>query len=191
MAHEKRRPYGWRGTIHDFLLVSRAAWRGALDRHHAARLGRPADDRQGAMWEELFDVLAKELKQLVQVKPELEYYTLLFEYEVPQGSVRGPDLVLLGSSVFVLEFADCDEAAVQARVDATDAYASDVREHHPEPATAEVIPVLVCARAKNLISRAGDVVILSPDHIGDFLNVQSELETEPLLDADDWLAAGS
>jgi hypothetical protein len=188
MTGERKKPYGWRGTIHDFLLVSRQDWRSALDRHHAARIGRPADDHQEAMWEHLFDVFTKELKQLVQVKPELENYTVLFEYEVPHASVRGPDMVLLGSSVFVLEFADCDEI-IQARVDATWAYACDVQKQYPEPCVAEIIPVLVCARAKDLIRRAGDVIILSPDHIGDFLNVQAEIETELPLDADDWLAA--
>jgi hypothetical protein len=190
MTREKKKPYGWRGTIHDFLLVPRQGWRSALDRHHAARLGRPADDHQGAMWEHMFDVFSKELTQLVQVKPELGYYTLIFEYEVPHSSVRGPDVILLGSSVFVLEFADCDEI-IQARVDATNAYACDVQKEHPEPHQAGIIPVLVCARAKGLIRRAGDVIILSPDRIGDFLNVQTELETELPVDADDWLAAGS
>ena len=97
-------------------------------------------------------------------------------------------MVLLGSSVFVLEFADCDEI-IQARVDATWAYACDVQKQYPEPCVAEIIPVLVCSRAKDLIRRAGDVIILSPDHIGDFLNVQAEMETELPLDADDWLAA--
>ena len=190
MTGENKKPYGWRGTIHDFLLVSRQEWRSALDRHHAARMGRPADDHQGAMWELVFDVFSKELKQLVQVKPELKHYTVIFEYEVPHASVRGPDVVLLGSSVFVLEFADCDEI-IQAHVDATNAYACDVQKEHPEPNKAEIIPVLVCARAKDMIRRAGDVIILSPDHIGDFLNVQAEIETDLPVDPDDWLALGS
>jgi hypothetical protein len=190
MTGEKKKPYGWRGTIHDFLLVSQQDWRSALNRHHAARIGRPADDHQGTMWERMFDVFTKEFTQLLQVKPELEHYTLIFEYEVPHASVRGPDMIILGSSVFVLEFADCNEI-LEARVDATDAYACDVQKEHPEPEKAEIIPVLVCARAKDLISRAGDVIILSPDHIGDFFNVQAELETELPVDADDWLAAGS
>ena len=190
MTGENRKPYGWRGTIHDFLLVPRQEWRIALDLHHVTRLGRPADDRQEAMWENMFDVFSKELKQLVQVKPELEHYTVIFEYEVPHASLRGPDVILLGSSVFVLEFADCEEI-IHAHVDATYAYATDVHKEHPEPHKAEIIPVLVCARAKGLIRRAGDVVILSPDRIGDFLNVQAEIETELPVDADDWLAAGS
>jgi hypothetical protein len=190
MTREKNKPYGWRGTIQDFRLVPRQEWRSALDRHHAARLGRPADDHQGTKWERMFDVFTKELTQLVQVKPDLEHYTLIFEYEVPHASVRGPDVILLGSSVFVLEFADCDEI-LEAYVDATNAYACDVQKEHPEPHQAGIIPVLVCARAKNLIRRSGDVIILSPDRIGDFLNVQAELETEIPVDADDWLAAGS
>ena len=48
-----------------------------------------------------------------------------------------------------------------------------------------------CAQAKDLIRRVGDVIILSPDHIMDFFNVQSELETGFPLDAGEWLAAGS
>jgi len=97
---------------------------------------------------------------------------------------------VLGSSVFVLEFRKCDEV-IQAHVDATDAYARDVKRFHPQPEQVEIIPVLVCAQAKDLIRRIGDVIILSPDHIMDFFNVQSELETGFPLDAEEWLAAGS
>lgn len=190
MTNERKRPYGWRGTIHDFLLVPKDEWRSALYLHHVARMNRPADTSQGAAWEELFDVLKKELKQLVQLKPELEYYTLIFEYESPRGSIRGPDLTVLGSSVFILEFRKCDEV-IQAHVDITDAYAQDIKRFHPQPEQAEIIPVLVCAQAKDLIRRTGDVIILSPDHIMDFFNVQSELETGFPLDAGEWLAAGS
>jgi len=90
MTNERKRLYGWRGTIHDFLLVPKEEWRSALDRHHTARMNRPADTSQGAAWEQLFDVFKKELKQLVQLKPELEYYTLIFEYESPRGSSGAP-----------------------------------------------------------------------------------------------------
>ncbi|WAC05366.1 MAG: hypothetical protein OS112_01670 [Methanoregula sp.] len=187
MTAQNRKPYGWRGTIHDLLLVPRQEWRNALDRHYAARMNHPADDRVSALWEQAFDVFKKELKQLVQVKPELEHYTIIFEYEVPHSSARGPDIVILGSSVFILEFVDCDEI-FQAHVDATCAYASDVGQYHRKPLKAEIIPVLVCARAKGVIRRVGDVVVLSPDHIGDFLNVQAELETDLPIDADEWLS---
>ena len=190
MTGEKNKPYGWSGTIHDFLLVPRQEWRNALDRHYAARMGRAADDSQVAAWEQVFDVLQKELKQVVQVKPDLEDYTVIFEYESPRGSSRGPDVTLLGSSVFVFEFRDCDEI-IQAHVDAADAYARDMQQHHRLPDPFEILPVLICTRAKNMIRRIGDVVVLSPSRISDFLNVQAELETQYPLDAEEWLAAGS
>jgi hypothetical protein len=190
MTGEKNKPYGWSGTIQDFLLVPRQEWHNALDRHYAARMGRAADDSQVAAWEQVFDVLQKELKQVVQVKPDLEDYTIIFEYEVPRGSRRGPDVTILGSSVFVLEFVDCDNV-IQAHVDATDAYARDMQQHHPQPCQDMTVPVLVCTRAKNMIRRSGDVIILSPERISDFFNVQVELETECPIDAQEWLAAGS
>jgi hypothetical protein len=190
MAAQKKKPYGWSGTVQDFLVVPRQEWRDALGRHYAARMDRPAADSRFTVWEYVFDILQKELKQVVQVKPELEDYTIIFEYEVPSGSRRGPDVTVLGSSVFVLEFVDCDNV-IQAHVDATDAYARDVQQHHPQPCQDMTVPVLVCTRAKNMIRRSGDVIILSPEHISDFFNVQAELETECPIDAEEWLAAGS
>lgn len=187
MSSSNKKPYGWRGTIHDLLLAKKEEWRTALEQHHAARKGSPADQRQSEKWDTLFATLTKEFTQLLQVKPELEHYILIFDYEVPPGSVRGPDMVILGSSVFVLEYADCAEV-IQAHVDAAAAYAGDVVQYRRTPCTADIIPVLVCARAKDMIRRFGDVVVLSPDHIGDFLNVQEELETDLPIDADEWLA---
>lgn len=187
MTTDSKKPYGWRGTIHDLLLAKKEEWRTALEQHHAARKGSPADKPQSEKWDAMFATLTKEFTQLLQVKPELEHYIIIFDYEVPTGSVRGPDIVILGSSVFVLEFADCEEV-IQAYVDAAAAYAVDVVQYRHTPCTADIIPVLVCARAKDMIRRFGDVVVLSPNHIGDFFNVHSELETELPIDPDEWLA---
>ena len=45
------------------------------------------------------------------------------------------------------------------------------------------------ARAKDLIIRNEDVIVLSPDHIADVFTLESELEAGPLIDPQAWIAA--
>lgn len=179
---------GWFGMIQDFLAIPKQEWHIVLHELYAVHINRPADDTQHAAWEQSFEILQKELKQLVQLKPELGDYTIIFEYEIPHKGGERPDVIILGGSIYVLEFRDSAEI-IQSHVDAVDAFARDLRQYHAESRQSEVIPVLVLIKTKNSIKRIGDVVILSPDHISDFFNVQAELETESLIDPVRWLSA--
>jgi hypothetical protein len=182
-------PCGWSGSIHDFLSLSKAGWLTALQEHHLRCMNRPADQSQLLAWDHEFDLLAKELKQLLQVKPALGTYTTVFEYELPRWRVRCPDVIILGASIYVLEFED-DARILQAHVDKVAANARDLNQYHAGSQQSTVIPVLVLAGAKELIKRNRDVIILSPDRIADFFTVQSEVETGPLIDPVTWIAAG-
>jgi hypothetical protein len=179
---------GWSGSIQTFLSLPRQDWLTALQEHHQHCMNCPADESQKAAWEHLFEILQKELKQLVQSKPELGNYTIIFEYEFPREQGRRPDVIILGASVFILEFRDYAKI-IRAQVDQVGAYARDLKHYHAESHQHEVVPVLVLARAKDLIKRDKDVIILSPDNIADFFNVQTELETGSLIDPVRWIAA--
>jgi DUF2075 family protein len=181
-------PAGWFGSIHTFLSFPQQDWLKALNDYHQQCMNCPADESQKAAWEHLFEILQKELKQLVQSKPELGNYTIIFEYELPRERGRRPDVIILGALAFILEFKDYTKI-IQAHVDQVDAYARDLKHYHAESHQHEVVPVLVLARAKDLIKRDKDVIVLSPDHIADFFNVQTELETGSLIDPVRWIAA--
>jgi DUF2075 family protein len=181
-------PYGWSGSIHDFLSLSKADWLAALQEHHQRCMNCPADQSQLLAWDHEFDLLAKELKQLLQVKPALETYTIIFEYELPRERGRRPDVIILGASIFVLEFKDYAKI-LRAHVDQVAAYARDLQHYHAGSQQSTVIPTLVLARAKELIKRDDNVIILSPDRIADVFMVESEVETGTLIDPISWISA--
>jgi len=148
----------------------------------------PADESQILAWDHSFDILQRELKQLVQIKPAIQDYTIIFEYELPRERGRRPDVVILGPCVFVLEFKDYAKL-LQAHSDQVAAYARDLKNYHAGSQSYDVLPILVLARAKDLISRDEDVIVLSPDHIADVFTVEYSLERGALIDPSQWLAS--
>jgi DUF2075 family protein len=148
----------------------------------------PADESQILAWDHSFDILQRELKQLAQIKPAIQDYTIIFEYELPRERGRRPDVVILGPCVFVLEFKDYAKL-LQAHSDQVAAYARDLKNYHAGSQPYDVFPILVLARAKDLISRDDDVIVLSPDHIADVFSIESALETGTRIDPTQWLAS--
>ena len=148
----------------------------------------PGDESQILAWDHSFDILQRELKRLVQTKPAIQNYTIIFEYELPRERGRRPDVVILGSCVFVLEFKDYAKL-LEAHSDQVAAYARDLKNYHAGSQPYDVLPILVLARAKDLITRDEDVIVLSPDHIADVFTVESALETGKLIDPTQWLAS--
>lgn len=188
MDAPKNNPCGWSGSIHNFLLLTKVDWFTALQDHHQRCMNCPADQSQVLAWDHEFDILVKELKQLIQVKPALGTYTIIFEYELPRERGRRPDVIILGSAVFVLEFKDYSKN-FQAHIDQVAAYARDLKHYHAGSQQSTVVPILVLARSKELIKRDDDVIILSPDRIADVFTVESELESGSLIDPAVWIAA--
>jgi len=181
-------PPGWSGTIQTFLGTSRQDWLNALLDYHTVCRNCPANDSQRDAWEQSFEILQKELKQLVQLIPDLGKYTIIFEYELQCKNDRCLGVIILGASVYILEFKDSDEI-IRAHIDQVNGCAGDLEKYHTASRQKDVIRVLVLTKMKNSIKRDEDVVILSPDHIADFFIVHAELETGSLIDPVCWIAA--
>jgi len=179
-------PCGWSGSIHTFLSLPKADWHTALQEHHQRCMNCPADQSQLLAWDHEFDLLTKELKQLLQVKPALGIYTIIFEYELPRERGRRPDVIILGHSIFVLEFKDYAKI-LQAHVDQVSAYARDLKHYHAGSQQSTVIPILVLARTKDLFELDDDATILSPDRIADIFKSESVVETGTLIEPDTWI----
>jgi hypothetical protein len=188
MAEKIPNPCGWSGSIKDFLSLPKSDWLSALKEHHQRCMNSPADESQILAWNHEFDLLTKELKQLLQVKPAVGAYTIIFEYELPRERGRRPDVIILGPSIFILEFKDYAKI-LQAHVDQVAAYARDLKHYHAGSQQYQVIPILVLARTKDLITRRDDVIILSPNRIADVFTVQSEIETGTLIDPTQWITS--
>jgi hypothetical protein len=188
MVEKISNPCGWSGTINNFLSFTKADWLIALQEHHQRCMNCPADQSQLLAWDHEFDLLAKELKQLLQANQVLGTYTIIFEYELPRERGRRPDVIILGASIYVLEFKDYSKI-LQAHVDQVSAYARDLKHYHAGSQQSKVIPILVLARAKDLKTRDDDVIIVSPDRLADAFSVVSEVETESLIAPSKWITA--
>jgi hypothetical protein len=184
----EKNPCGWSGTINDFLHISKPHWLIAMQEHHQRCMNAPADQSQILAWDHSFDILQRELKQLVQIKLAIGGYSIIFEYELPRERGRRPDVVILGPCVFVLEFKDYAKLLAAHR-DQVGAYARDLKNYHAASRHYTVLPILVLARAKDLIHRDEEVLVISPDHIADVFDVEAELENGPLIDPYLWITA--
>lgn len=182
-------PYGWSGTVSDFLAVQKTGWLAAMQEHYRRTMGSPAGQETVTGWEREHGLLGNELKQLVQARPALDECTLIFDYEPPRPRGWHPDLIILAATVWVVVFRS-DELVLQAHADQLEAFAADLRRYHAGAPDSAVVPVLVHTRAKDLIVRDGSVIILSPNRIADFLTVESDVETGTSIDPAAWIAAG-
>ena len=183
---------GWYGSLSDVLLLPKAYWLAAMQEHHRHATHRPAGKKQLSAWDRQFGRLAKELKQLLQVKPAVGNWTIIFGYDWPRWRVKGPDAILLGPAIFVVEFVDEDNYRVlQIRVEELAAIAHDLEQYHAGSRHATVVPLLLLGGTTGLIRREGDVIALSPDCLADVLVVESELESGPRIDPLQWIAAGN
>jgi hypothetical protein len=182
-------PCGWSGTVSDFLAAPKTGWLAALQEHYRRTMGSPAGQDQVVAWERESGLLSNELKQLVQARPAFDEITLIFDYEPPRQRGWHPDLIILAATVYVVVFRS-DDQVLQAHADQLDAFAADLRRYHAGAPDSAVMPVLVHTRAKDLIQRDGSVIILSPNHIADFLTVESDVETGTSIDPAAWIAAG-
>ncbi len=177
----------WHGSIAAFLLLEKTGWLSALQDKCRQRMQEPAGPAAVAAWDLAFDILHKELKQLVQINPAIDQFAIVFG--ISRTGDYGPDAVILGPGVFVLAFRDC-EAIVPADCDRVAALARDLKERHAGSRGHAVVPVLVLARARELVERYGDVLVISPDRIVGVFTIEAELEDGPLINAAKWLAAG-
>ena len=151
-------------------------------------MNSPADQSQINAWDHSFDILQRELKQLVQIKPAIGSYAIIFEYELPRERGRRPDVVILGPCIFVLEFKDYAKL-LAAHSDQVAAYARDLKNYHAASQRYHVLPILVLARSKDLIQHDQEVLVISPDHLADVFNLEAELENGHLVDPQAWISA--
>jgi hypothetical protein len=188
MVPPSKIPCGWSGSITDFLLLPKAYWVTALQEHHHRCTNSSADQGQLLAWDLEYDLLAKELKQLVQVRPDTGSYTIIFEQGSPREQGRNPAVIILGTSAYVLKFED-DAQILHAYVDRVAAYADDLKQRHAGSPAASVVPMLVLNKAKELIKREEDVIVFSPDRLAAVFTVEAEIETGTLIDPAAWINA--
>jgi hypothetical protein len=187
--NSEKNPAGWFGSINEYLSLPKQDWLSFLQTHHQRCMNCPADESQQAAWNHSFDLLQTELKKLVQSSSAAGNFTIIFEYELPRERGRRPDVIILGSStIFVLEFKDYGKI-IQAHVDQVAAYARDLKHYHAGSRQYTFVPILVLARAKDLIQTYDAITIVSANTIWAFLESRIVSESAPLIDPIPWITA--
>ncbi|GGO38287.1 DNA/RNA helicase domain-containing protein [Deinococcus humi] len=175
-----------------FLQRSMAEWGQGLRAHHQGLTGEQPDAGQVRAWANCQWVLQAALGELAVDQPELLACTLAFEYELPRERGRRPDVILLTCDrVLVLEFKDhpfptpVQEAAHEDQVAA---YARDLQHYHAASHGLLGRPVLVYTQRPGLQEQRGEVTVVGPDTLRDYL--RAEVQAGPRqFDHDAWLNA--
>ena len=158
-------PYGWSGTLSNFLDLSNASFIQKLNNHLQNCMNINPDQNQISAWVNCYDFLQKYIPNLIQHNPEAKDWTIIFEYELPRERGRRPDVVILaGSQIFVIEYKVLTRSN-RAFIDQVSAYARDLEHYHAASHGRDVFPILNRTRAFSLHDRDGEVFIISPDNL--------------------------
>lgn len=175
-------PYGWMGTIAQFLDTTEADWLTAIDANYQQLYRQRSTATQQQAWQDCYQILRSQL-----VDQPNRNWTLIFEYELPREGGRRPDLVLLaGDRILVFEFKQTSTASA-ADLDQVAAYVRDLSQYHSQSAGREVRAIVVPTRRQKASEQRGDVLILSPNEIVDYLNQLEVVENE--IDPQAWVQA--
>ena len=164
-------PWGWAGSVREFLSVPMEQWLAALSDHHRRLwLTNPAGSQVEA-WRVEHGTMTSALRQCVEADPdEAVRWSVVFEYELPMEGGRRPDVVVLaGGSLVVLEFKSTAGPS-QADIDQTAGYLRDLSDYHAESHGLLGHALLVCGSAPASFARKFDeVTAISPDFVYRYL----------------------
>ena len=139
-------PWGWAGTVREFLNATPEKWLASLSEHHRRMFAQPPAHTQTGAWSEEYEVLASALRVVCVARPEAIQWGVVFEYELPLEGGRRPDVVLLaGGAIAVVEFKSTPRLN-RGFVDQVAAYARDLAEYHAESHGRLIHPILVLTR---------------------------------------------
>jgi Uncharacterized conserved protein (DUF2075) len=179
--------YGWMGTIAQFLSQSSPVWLEMVCHNYQQLYRQRSTATQQQAWADCFAILTEPLRQLVEIRPDSQAWTLIFEYELPREGGRRPDLVMLGAGhILVFEFKQ-KSSVTTADLDQVAAYARDLASYHSGSAQNPIRAIAVPTRRTQPGEQRQQVQILSPLEIAPFLTALPE--KLPTLDAKAWFKA--
>ncbi|MBD2092886.1 DUF2075 domain-containing protein [Microcoleus sp. FACHB-1515] len=158
-------PYGWMGTIAQFLDTDEADWLAAIETNYQQLYRQRSTATQQQAWQDCYQILRS---QLVNLRDR--NWTLIFEYELPREGGRRPDLVLLADDrIFVFEFKQKSTASA-ADLDQVAAYARDLSQYHSQSVGCPIQAIVVPTRRQKPSEQRGDILMLNPNEIAKLLN---------------------
>ena len=121
-------------------------------------------------WERTISVLRGELTKLVAEIPSASGWGLLLEYDIPRRNKRIDAVLLIRSSVFVLEFKTGDTGREAAAKTQAEDYALELRDFHSASHDRVLVPIAICRRAAEHqlpVTYVNEDVVWPPIAIGD------------------------
>jgi len=168
-----RTPYGWAGSVAEFLSKPPTAVVSALETHLERLMGFPASGSQVNAWLEEEALMRASLRDLAVARPDVSRWGIALEYELHLEGGRRPDVILhSGEEIFVLEFKQASGAPTGA-IDQVVAYARDLAEYHKASHNIPVEPVLVLTQARQIGASPEGVHIVAPAQVGALLEARS------------------
>ena len=162
-------PYGWMGTVAQFLEISSEDWLQALGQSYATLYAQQATQTQRQAWDDSYQVMQVALTSVTARRSQSQDWTLVFEYELPREGGRRPDLVILAEGqVLVLEFKQKARATNSDR-DQAMAYARDLADYHQGCRDRPVVPILVPTRGQGEPPLGDSPLVLYPSAIAPYL----------------------
>lgn len=181
-----RRPFGWAGTVNEFLSSPTEVIISPLEQHLLALLHQHASGSQVEAWRDEISVLHKALRDAAIARSDLLQWGLVFEYELHLEGGRRPDAVLLtGESIVAMEFKQKDHVNV-ADLDQTAAYARDLAEYHSGSHNHPVSGVLVPTRMRGPSTHTDGVRVIGPADLPAFF---AHLPGTDNVEIDAWVDA--
>ncbi|MDP2858742.1 MAG: DUF2075 domain-containing protein, partial [Bacillota bacterium] len=182
-------PYGWYGSVSEFLGADEGAWLSSLQAHHLRCMNMAADGGQMAAWRESFRILKQQFPSLISLRPGAADWKVVFEYELPRERGRRPDLVLLATSdILVVEFKEQD-APLEAHEDQVAAYARDFKNYHEGSHEWPLHPILVATKYRGPVLERRGVQFISPDSLHAVIHSVVTDATGSHIDPDRWVSS--
>jgi DUF2075 family protein len=179
-----RTPYGWAGTVRDFLNSSPSVVERALEEHLLGLLQLRAAGTQIDAWREEIGILRGGFRDAAIGRADVLEWGLVLEYELHLEGGRRPDVVLLtGGRVVTMEFKHTAHIHA-ADLDQVAAYSRDLAEYHSATHHVPTVPVLVPTGMKGPGTAVDGIEVVTPRSLAGFL---AKLPSAAEVALRDWL----
>ncbi len=100
-------------------------------------------------WENLIDILKRQLSKLIETYKQSKNWTIILEYEIPRLLSRIDIVILTDYAIFVIEYKDGETEFNNTDIRQVEDYAMDLSDFHYESRNRTIIPILLCSEAQS------------------------------------------
>lgn len=173
--------HGWSGSGKDFLDSSPESICGQLESFLP-----DSSPEQHRAWLESVKLLKDIVAQWGSLEPKVRS-SLILEYELPMESRRPDAVIIVGSTIFVIEFKSKSSLS-QADLDQADAYGRDLRCYHSVCQENQVISIAVATRSHDVQLQHETVNEVSPGNLANFITSEARLNNADAIQLDKFLS---